>query len=426
MSAVEFQNLPPDQEQEDSPELKTPTAESNGIMVPEVQKAGSGLPYSNTAAITHSHIDTHPSNSVSLKNSISQAGGDGSSSTSESSLGSSSGYGSQNTVRLPEDNNQQLNNSHQPTLTAVHDGSHQSSNVATLRRAQHHHMKPAPPARRTSSVMSDPAPTPDSNSTTPRSSLEHLPPPPPHLLHSDDDDPPPPPPPGGPTGGHPGETIFAQRTRSVAESVKALQKSGHMPCSPKNLRRAHSMVGPGPPAGIGGNSPRPSPGPGPIINEQIYAPVAHLQQKIQQRHAHQNNQQISPEEYGFGMAFHHSQNQFYQQMVDGTGLLMQSPQELQQGYGTANHDQLMKNMDTKLRLRPGPPQQHQLQQQPPYQRSISSPNYDAQTALRVRRWIESKSVTNVADCRPYLNQEIQQGLALRKTTSMNDRSAPRF
>ena len=56
MSAVEFQNLPPDQEQEDSPELKTPTAESNGIMVPEVQKAGSGLPYSNTAAITHSHI----------------------------------------------------------------------------------------------------------------------------------------------------------------------------------------------------------------------------------------------------------------------------------------------------------------------------------------------------------------------------------
>ena len=42
------------------------------------------------------------------------------------------------------------------------------------------------------------------------------------------------------------------------------------------------MVGPGPPAGIGGSSPRPSPGP--IINEQIYAPVAHLQQKIQQRH----------------------------------------------------------------------------------------------------------------------------------------------
>ena len=105
------------------------------------------------------------------------------------------------------------------------------------------------------------------------------------------------------------------------------------------------MVGPGPPAGIG-SSPRPSPGPGPqLMSEQIYAPVAHLQQKIQQRQQviqhHQNNhQQISPEEYGFGMAFNHSQNQFYQQMVDGTGLLMQSPQEIQQGYGTANHDQV--------------------------------------------------------------------------------------
>ena len=127
MSAVEFQNLPPDQEQEDSPELKTPTAESNGIMVPE-QKASTGLPYSTTsstaAIIPHPPHHHHPS-SVGLKNSISQAGGDGSSSTSESSLGSSSGYGSQNTVR-PEDNqhqNQNITNSHhQPTLTAVHDG----------------------------------------------------------------------------------------------------------------------------------------------------------------------------------------------------------------------------------------------------------------------------------------------------------------
>ena len=124
--SAEFQNLPPDQDQdqEDSPELKTPTAESNGIMVPE-QKASTGLPYSTTSS-TAAIIPHHPS-SVGLKNSISQAGGDGSSSTSESSLGSSSGYGSQNTVR-PEDNQQQNQNHitnshhHQPTLTAVHDG----------------------------------------------------------------------------------------------------------------------------------------------------------------------------------------------------------------------------------------------------------------------------------------------------------------
>ena len=88
----------------------------------------------------------------------------------------------------------------------------------------------------------------------------------------------------------------------------------------------------------------------------------------------------------------------------------------------------MRDIDVKMRLRPhhqpngnGPHPQH-------LQRSLStpSPNYDAQTAMRVRRWIESKTVTNVADCRPYLNAEIQQGFALKKTTSMNDRSAPRF
>ena len=59
-----------------------------------------------------------------------QAGGDGGSSTSESSLGSSSGYGSQSTVRVPanevvaENQLQPPNNSHQPTLTAVHDGNY--------------------------------------------------------------------------------------------------------------------------------------------------------------------------------------------------------------------------------------------------------------------------------------------------------------
>ena len=100
----------------------------------------------------------------------------------------------------------------------------------------------------------------------------------------------------------------------------------------------------------------------------------------------------------------------------------------------------MRDIDAKMRLRPpqGHPQAPHQNGGPPcppgvnpalqFQRSLStpSPNYDVQTALRVRRWIESKTVTNVADCRPYLNQEIQQGFNLRKTTSMNDRSAPRF
>ena len=91
----------------------------------------------------------------------------------------------------------------------------------------------------------------------------------------------------------------------------------------------------------------------------------------------------------------------------------------------------MRDMDAKMRLQPSP-QHHPAPQQQGFQRSFSTPtsnsssNYDAQTAMRVRRWIESKTVTNVTECRPFLNAEIQQGMILRKTTCMNDRSAPRL
>ena len=85
-------------------------------------------------------------------------------------------------------------------------------------------------------------------------------------------------------------------------------------------------------------SPRPTP---PPKSEQIYAPVAHLQQKIQQRQQILDLQHQNPEEYGFGMAFQQNQSQFFQHMVEG-GVPMQSPPELsgQQGYGSANHDQV--------------------------------------------------------------------------------------
>ena len=56
-----------------------------------------------------------------------------------------------------------------------------------------------------------------------------------------------------------------------------------------------------------------------------------------------NNSQEG-ETYGFGLQFQQSrQSHFYQQLVDA-GLPMQSPPEMQpghnQGYGTANHDQV--------------------------------------------------------------------------------------
>ena len=98
-----------------------------------------------------------------------------------------------------------------------------------------------------------------------------------------------------------------------------------------------------------------------------------------------------------------------------------------------NHDQIMGEIDVQLRQRPQPPPIG-LPQQPHNNHStvtsgpLLMPSAMAeQTALRVRKWIESKSVPNVREFRPLLNAEIQQGRVLRKTTGLvNDRSSPRF
>ena len=97
-------------------------------------------------------------------------------------------------------------------------------------------------------------------------------------------------------------------------------------------------------------------------------------------------------EYGFGNQFGAAQTQYIQQQQ--------------------NDHRIMGQVDPNMLNRPEPPQVY--------------PHYDQQTetALRVRRWIESKSVTDVKDCRPLLNQEIQKGFSLRKTQDSNDRSAP--
>ena len=98
-----------------------------------------------------------------------------------------------------------------------------------------------------------------------------------------------------------------------------------------------------------------------------------------------------------------------------------------------NPDQIMGQVDSQLRHRPQPPPMAPSQTQYPNQHQmINDPTFvpsamAEQTALRVRKWIESRSVSNVKEYRPLLNAQIQQGFALRKTAGMtNDRSAPRF
>ena len=93
----------------------------------------------------------------------------------------------------------------------------------------------------------------------------------------------------------------------------------------------------------------------------------------------------------------------------------------------------MASIDAQLRQRPQPPPislSQQTHAMYPMSSGSSAGMPDAmaeQTALRVRRWIESRSVSDVRQFRPILNTEIHQGFALRKTNAlMNDRSAPRF
>ena len=86
-----------------------------------------------------------------------------------------------------------------------------------------------------------------------------------------------------------------------------------------------------------------------------------------------------------------------------------------------NHDQIMGEIDAHLRHRPQPPPIAPLQVQHPNHLAMTNdPSFvptamAEQTALRVRKWIESRSVPNVKEYRPMLNAQIQQGLALRKT-----------
>ena len=137
----------------------------------------------------------------------------------------------------------------------------------------------------------------------------------------------------------------------MAESVKALQSRGHTPCSPKTLRRAHSVATASSPYAAPQQQQQQQQQQKP--REQIYAPVAHLQQKIaqrdaaaqqqqqqqmllQQQHQQQLHQQqhhsLSPDgdKYGFGMKFQTHQSHFYQQMVDSGVPMLSPPGEQQQ------------------------------------------------------------------------------------------------
>ncbi|XP_066592789.1 protein MTSS 2 isoform X2 [Prorops nasuta] len=142
---------------------------------------------------------------------------DGGSQTSESSIESSSGYGSQ--TALPHLQQNQTENSWNVSGAA--------SIPITRRGSMHQASRPAPPIRRTSSIITSTFSTPLSNANeeitteTTNDETENLPPPPAFLLE----------------GSSPTASPTPQRSISVSETVRTLTELRHTPASPSLLRK---------------------------------------------------------------------------------------------------------------------------------------------------------------------------------------------
>ncbi|XP_043795670.1 protein MTSS 2 isoform X2 [Apis laboriosa] len=143
---------------------------------------------------------------------------DGGSQTSESSVESSSGYGSQTTI---------------PHSHSLHNPSENAWNVSgvastlTVRRGSMQQAnKPLPPTRRTSTIITATFNNPSSGSNDERTDntydeTENLPPPPAFLLESSS----------------PTTSPTPQRSISVSETVRTLTELRHTPASPSLLRK---------------------------------------------------------------------------------------------------------------------------------------------------------------------------------------------
>ncbi|XP_017754999.1 PREDICTED: mucin-5AC-like [Eufriesea mexicana] len=148
---------------------------------------------------------------------------DGGSQTSESSVESSSGYGSQTTI---------------PHSHSLHNPSENAWNVPgaastlTVRRGSMQQVnKPPPPTRRTSTIITATFNNPSSTSNDERTDntcdeTENLPPPPAFLLE----------------GSSPTASPTPQRSISVSETVRTLTELRHTPASPSLLRKATGQV----------------------------------------------------------------------------------------------------------------------------------------------------------------------------------------
>ncbi|XP_076171370.1 uncharacterized protein LOC143148680 isoform X2 [Ptiloglossa arizonensis] len=150
---------------------------------------------------------------------------DGGSQTSESSVESSSGYGSQTTIPHSHSLHNQNENAWNVPGAA--------STLMVRRGSVQQASKPPPPTRRTSTVITATFNNPSSGSNDERTDstcdeAENLPPPPAFLLE----------------GSSPTASPTPQRSISVSETVRTLTELRHTPASPSLLRKATGQTQP--------------------------------------------------------------------------------------------------------------------------------------------------------------------------------------
>ncbi|KDR12237.1 hypothetical protein L798_13845, partial [Zootermopsis nevadensis] len=296
-------------------------------------------------------------------------------STSESSLESSSGYGSQTIIPATCLHNRNFLLAGYPSNTMRN---------TLLRRSSVQVQKPPPPIRRTSSISSSPVVRQNSSGATTgmgsmaNGSLENLPPPPAFLLDSTSSSSS-----SSINSSGGGSSVAAGSGISVAETVRTLTELKHTPASPSAVRRNTGSFRSQSADRRGSGS----------TNEGSGGLIAAIGAKLAPTLSPRNSRRHSEDSGGSPSG---GSSRLLQRGVVGPG----------QGF--------LQALNSKLAMQ-------QQQQQIAAQQQIAVQQHKA---AMVRRLIASRTVPDPAICHESLMDQIKRGTTLKRTGTINDKSAP--
>ncbi|XP_063908302.1 protein MTSS 2 isoform X2 [Zophobas morio] len=349
-------------------------------------------------------------------------------STSESSLESSSGYGSQTTFTaedpghaedvndsamkyctLPRNSDLNAARRRPLSMTALYSTGTIRSTLA--RRASMQVNKPPPPIRRTSSITN----TSNNNHPTSMGSLENLPPPPAFLLE-------------------PSQQSQQQKPHTgvkVAETVKALTELKHTPASPNSIRRMSASSQSIYQSHVTSTTPTSQ---GPILSTfQSQTKVSYVSQSGGVVYA-QPSQVLGGSPTATRRA-----NSFRSQSADrksgpvGVGsnfiatLSAKLTPNLSPRTSRRHSEDLVQSPPIKLSQRgPGQSFLDSLNAKLAQQHISNNTQNSQHKATMIRQLINSKAQPDPKVCHESLMDQIKRGATLRRAKVINDRSAPKI